>query len=511
VARLDRRLEALGVSKAYPGVKALDDVTLGVGAGEIVGLVGHNGAGKSTLTRILAGAERPDKGELRLDGKPIAFRSPDDAIGHGIALVPQQLMIAPNLSVRENLLLGRRGPLARKAHALLRRDTNGRTGWARWEEVVDELRLAAVLDIVAGRLRPPVQRLTLIGRALLRDPRVLMLDEPSAAFSEPEVELLFSILRPLRDQGIAVLYITHRLDEVLEFTDRVIVLRQGKKVHEGQTEGLAQDRLTEMVVGRRLERTAPLGSRAAAAARDDSLLECEGLSVLPRVRDVSFTLYRGEVVGITGVVGSGRTTFLRALCGVERRNAGEIRLQGRRLRLRSPRDAVRAGIAFMPEDRIRNAVIPDMTVAENVTLPQANEYRFNRFVPLLNLRHELTAVNAVLDQLEVAPPHSARVKIKFLSGGNQQKAMLARWLLAGAKVFIFDEPTEGIDVGTRFAIYDLIRGLAQQGAGVIVSSSDVEEIVSISDRVLIMRRGELVRVIEGADITESIVSHACIA
>lgn len=506
------RLEARGVSKTYPGVQALDDVTVTIAAGEILGLVGHNGAGKSTLTRILAGAERPDGGEISLDKERIVFRSPDDAIKHGIALVPQQVMIVPNLSVRENLLLGTRGGLAKKiARFLIGRAANGaQASSEHWDEVVTELRLMEHLDAAAGRLRPPMQRQVLIGRALLRNPHVIILDEPTATFSEPEVQLLFSILRPLRERGVGVLYITHRLDEVLELADRMVVLRQGKKVYEGETRSLTKTRLTEMIVGRALESIGGPKRRGRERPQEENLLECERLSRLPKVQDVSFEVRRGEVLGITGVVGSGRTTLLRALCGVEHRDAGVIRVEGRPLKLATPRDAIRAGIAFLPEDRIRNAIVPEMTVAENVTLPNAAEFRYARHVPLLSLRKELAAVDDALHQLAVEPARAGRVKIKFLSGGNQQKAMLARWLLTGAKIFVFDEPTEGIDIGTRFAIYHRIRRLAQEGRGVIVSSSDIEEIVSISDRVLIMRRGELVQVIEGEDISESTVSHACI-
>ena len=503
-------IEIQHVSKSYPGVKAVDDISLAVRSGEIVGLVGHNGAGKSTLTRMLAGAERADAGQIYLDGEPAHFRMLTEAIRRGVVLVPQQTMIVPHLSVRENLTLGTAAVGARTARSAGRTSVNGvRAEEAVLEGMVRDLGLGVNLSVRAERLRPAAQRLIMIGRALLSRPLVLILDEPTAALSRPEVERLFAILRTMRDRGIAVLYISHRLEEVLELADRIIVMRQGQIVHEAEAGTLTTANLADMIVGRHTEATA--GKQHGKTMTGAGLLQCDHLTKIPKIRDVTFTVHEGEVLGITGLVGSGRTSLLRMICGIDAPDSGRLYIKQKAVKLTSPAKAIRAGIAYLPEDRGRNAIVPDMRVVENVSLPIVDTFRYARWFPLLDLGKERSKVAAVLQRLQIQPPRPERRKIKFLSGGNQQKAVLARWLLTGAQVFIFDEPTEGIDVGARQDVYGLIRDLATRGAGVIVSSSDIAEIVTICDRVLVMRRGEIGEVFEGERILESAIKHACLA
>ena len=498
-------LEAISLSKEYPGTKALEDVSLRIPRGKIVALAGHNGAGKSTLTRILAGAESPDKGHLEFDGERLTLHSPDHAIRHGIVLVPQQLMVVPKLSVRSNLLLG--------MHAKERREAG--SGWlARGSrssvlrEAAEQVGLHGDLNAEAERLRPAGQRLLMIGRALLRQPSVIMLDEPTANLAGPDVERLFATLRPMRDRGIGILYITHRLDEILEIADDVVVMRQGRVIDVRPVAEMTKAHLTELIAGHRVEHVAT--AHEQAGVEGDQLLRIEALEREPQVRGVSFTLHKGEILGMTGIVGSGRSSLLRTIGGIDPAEAGQILVNGKPVTIASPHTAIKAGIAFLPEDRHRNAIIAEMEVAGNVTLPSIARFQMHRLVPLLRLRRENAIVNESLDKLRIHPKAPARRKIKFLSGGNQQKAVLGRWLLRGADIYIFDEPTEGVDVGARQDIYRLIRELAQNGAGVIVSSSDAEEIVEVCERVLIMRDGQIVDEISGDRLTETEINHACV-
>jgi ABC-type sugar transport system ATPase subunit len=521
-------LEVRELSKTYPGTKALDRVSLSLAANEILGLAGHNGAGKSTLTRSLAGAEKPDSGEILLNGQSVHFRSPDDAMLHGVALVPQPLMVVPNLTGRENLLLGMHSQL------LKRRRGRGARSWfgeadsaaAAVEAMAEHLRLTDYLDVKVGRTRPVTQRLLMIGRALLRNPRVIILDEPTANLPRPEVDLLFSILRPLARSSASVIYITHRLDEMLELSDRVIVMRQGCVIAERTAKATSKGQLSALIAG------GDLGSRRVAFVdgidildqihvgessvdRGQSLhvgeevLRCENLSAAPTTRGVNLTLRRGEVLSVAGLDGSGRTSLLRALWGDRPVTGGRILVRGEAVAINNSRQAIKAGIAYLPEERSSNALFSAMTVAENATLPRLS--RFVGRLGLVNGRSEAIEVSVLLKRLDLRPlKGAARAKIRAFSGGNQQKVIIARWLLGSADVFMFDKPTQGIDVGAREQVYEVIRELASKGAGVIVVSSEAEELARLCSTVHVMRDGAIVQTLSGSEVAEATISRATV-
>ena len=521
-------LDVRELSKRYPGTLALDRVSLRVAENEILGLAGHNGAGKSTLTRMLTGAGRPDFGEILLDGQSVKFRSPDDAITHGIAQVPQPLMIVPNLTGRENFLLGMHARLPRS----LRR--GGEATWfgggdsaeAAVELVAQHLHLTRFLDAKVGRLRPVTQRLIMIGRALLRSPRLIILDEPTANLAQSEVELLFSILRPLARDRASVVYITHRLDEMLDLCDRVIVMRQGRVVAESKAETLTKKILGGLITGADLSgrvdtlvadidvhgrpRVAlEAGGLSSTSDATEEVLRCEDLFALPRTRGINIRLHRGEVLGIAGRDGSGRTSLLRTLWGDRRVTAGRVIIRGKAVRISCPREAINAGIAYLPEERAANAIFPSATVAANATLPWLS--RFARLGGIVHANAEVSEVSRLLKRLDMRPlKGAAHARIRTFSGGNQQKVVIARWLLGAADIFLFDEPTQGIDVGAREQVYEVIRELAAEGAGIIIVSSEAEEVARLCSKVHFMRDGAIAKTLSGNEVTESAVSRAIV-
>ncbi len=521
-------LEIINLIKTYPGTRALDGVTLYVAKNEILGLAGHNGAGKSTLTRIIAGAEKPDSGEILLNGRSVHFRSPDDATIHGIAQVPQPLMIIPNLTGRENLLLGMH-------RRLFSRDRAGGTpAWFGGSKtaieavglIAEHLHLTQYLDVKVGRVRPVTQRLIMIGRALLRSPELIILDEPTANLPRPEVDLLFSIVRPLARARASVIYITHRLDEMLELADRIVVMRQGRVIAEKSASETNKTALSALIAGIDLSsqlrtlaagvdvhgqvHTGPSTERTLTSVDSiDQLIRCENLSAAPRLQNINLVLRRGEVLGIAGLDGSGRTSLLRTLWGDRQISGGRIFVRGKAVELTSPRKAIALGIAYLPEERAANAIFPAMNVAQNATLPTL--FRFAGMGGLLSSRNEVANVTALLKRLDLRPlKGAAKAKIRIFSGGNQQKVIIARWLLGSADIFMFDEPTQGIDVGAREQVYEVIRELAEQGAGIIIVSSEAEELARLCSTVHVMRDGSIVQTLIGDDVTESKISHATV-
>jgi ABC-type sugar transport system ATPase subunit len=521
-------LEVRELSKTYPGTKALDRISLSLAANEILGLAGHNGAGKSTLTRLLAGAEKPDSGEILLSGQNVHFRSPDEAMLHGVALVPQPLMVVPNLTGRENLLLGMHSRLMKRGRGRSARSWFGEAHSAAEavEAMAAHLHLLDYLDIKVDRTRPVTQRLLMIGRALLRNPRLIILDEPTANLPRPEVDLLFSILRPLARSSASVIYITHRLEEMLELSDRIIVMRQGGVIAEKAAQETSKGDLSALIAGADLKsrRSALLGGvnildrihvsepsvdRAKSLSAGAEVLRCENLCAAPRTRDVNLTLRRGEVLGIAGLDGSGRTSLLRALWGDRPLTGGRILVRGEVAEINNPRDAIRVGIAYLPEERTSSALFRAMTVAENATLPRLS--RFVGRLGLVNGRSEANEVSALLQRLDLRPlKGAARAKVRTFSGGNQQKVIIARWLLGSADIFMFDEPTQGIDVGAREQVYEVIRELAANDAGVIIVSSEAEELARLCSRVHVMRDGAIVQTLTGDQVTEAVISRATV-
>jgi ribose transport system ATP-binding protein len=521
-------LEISNLVKTYPGTRALDGIRLAVAKNEILGLAGHNGAGKSTLTRIIAGAERPDAGEIMLSGRNVRFRCPDDATTWGIAQVPQPLMIIPNLTGRENLLLG----MHRRRHSGDR--GGGAPAWFGGSSsaveavglLAEQLHLTEYLDVKIGRVRPVTQRLIMIGRALLRSPELIILDEPTANLPRPEVDLLFSIIRPLARARASVIYITHRLDEMLELADRIVVMRQGRVIAEKSASETDKAALSALIAGTDLSPqlralvagvdvhgqapgSPPTPRDSASVAPTAEVLRCENLSAKPRLHDIDLVLHRGEVLGVAGLDGSGRTSLLRTLWGDRQILGGRIMVRGEAVELTSPRKAIALGLAYLPEERASNAIFPGMNITENATLPRL--WRFVGIGGFLSGRKEVADVSVLLERLDLRPlKGAARAKIRTLSGGNQQKVIIARWLLGHADIFMFDEPTQGIDVGAREQVYEVIRELAEQGAGIIVVSSEAEELARLCSVVHVMRDGSIVQTLTGDDATEPKISQATV-
>ncbi|MCA9245707.1 MAG: sugar ABC transporter ATP-binding protein [Planctomycetales bacterium] len=467
-------LEMRGIEKSFPGVRALDGVDLRLEPGEVLALLGENGAGKSTLIKMLGGALQPDRGDIVLAGEAARFETPAAAIGAGIGVIYQEFNLIPELTAWENIFLGREPSLGRD-----RRRDERRAAQALFERIG----ASVPLDVPCRRLSIAQQQLVEIAKALSHNVRLLVLDEPSATLAPREIEHLFAIIRELAARQIGVIYISHRLDEIFAIADRVSVLRDGRHVADAPIGATDRGQLIEWMVGRTLEREFPKHQHPLGEPR----LVVEGLCRGAAVRNVSFHVRRGEVLGITGLIGSGRTEVARLIFGADRMESGTITLDGEQLTLRGPRDAIREGICLLTEDRKSQGLVLGLTVRENFglpNLPQLSQWGFVR------QSQERKWLAEFVDTLRIKIPHQEQLA-KNLSGGNQQKVVLAKWLQQDADVVIFDEPTRGIDVGAKYEIYLLINELASQGKAVVMISSELPEIIGMSDRILVMHEGSV--------------------
>ncbi len=489
----DYVLEMRGISKTYPGVRALEEVDLVVRRGEVHALVGENGAGKSTLIKILAGAETRDKGRIVIDGQVVTDLTPQKAMALGIGIIYQEFNLVPYLSVAENIFLGR--------------EPRGRIpGWIDFKRMYAEAEsilhsLGAHFDV-----RTPVHQLSVaqqqmveIAKASSRKVKVLAMDEPSATLTEHELQNLFALIRRLKQQGVAVIYISHRLEEIFEIADRVTVLRDGKKVGTRDVKEVTREELIRMMVGRELREMIP----KEPAPLGPPILEVRGLSQRGVLNNISFSVRKGEVVGLAGLVGAGRTELARAIFGADPYDSGEILLEGKPVQIRSPREAIQQGIGLVPEDRKQVGLILSMVVRENITLAGLHQ--------LLNLgfirrRKEREVALRFIEDLMIRTP-SLEQEVKNLSGGNQQKVVLAKWLFTQARVMIFDEPTRGIDVGSKAEIYHLMNRLAKQGVAILMISSELPEILGMSDRILVMHQGRIVGELSREEATQERIMH----
>jgi ribose transport system ATP-binding protein len=478
------------IVKRFAGVHALKGVDFELGAGEVVALLGENGAGKSTLMKVLGGVHRPDEGEVLIDGAPAALRGVADAARHRIAFIHQELNVLDNLDVASNVFLGREptrwGPL----RLIDRRRMEEETG-----KQLERLGLNVAPGTPLSRLSIAQQQMVEIAKALSQDARVLIMDEPTSSLTLSETDRLLGVIKDLRSEGVAVIYISHRLGEVKQIADRAVVLRDGANAGELGRGELAHDRMVRMMVGRDIESF----YRRPEGEKRPRYFEVESLRTAryPDKR-VSFEVGSGEILGLAGLVGAGRSEAAQAIFGVDQAAEARLKLDSRPLVIRSPRDAIRHGVYLVPEDRRTAGLITDMPIRENVTLPALRRYARGG---LISFDREREGSKEVCGRLNVKAP-SVEALAGNLSGGNQQKVVLAKWLSLEPKVLIFDEPTRGIDVGAKAEIYELMRRLAEAGVSIVMISSDMEEVINVSDRVAVMHEGRVTGVLGREDCTE---------
>ncbi len=487
-------LRMRGISKSFPGVRALDGVDLSLASGEVVAVMGENGAGKSTLMRILGGAHAADAGTIEIDGRPVPMATPLESRQAGVSVIYQEFNLIPGLTAAENIFLGQeRTRLGFLAAAAERR---------RAAELFALLGADIDLDAPCRSLTTAQQQLVEIAKALAFDTRILVMDEPSAALTAHEVARLLSLIRDLRSRGLGILYISHRLDEVLAIADRVAILRDGRNVGTLAIGDVTRRELIERMVGRELKNEFPPRRTNPGAVR----LEVRGLRRGTAVRDVGFDVRRGEILGLAGLVGAGRTEAVRLLFGADAREAGEVRLDGVPLEIRSPQDAIAAGIGLLTEDRKLQGLVLGHSVRENFALPNLGWLSRNGFV---QRRRELDELEGHVRRLSIRlSGHEQRAG--QLSGGNQQKVVLAKWLARNCDVLVFDEPTRGIDAGAKYEIYVLLNDLAAQGKSIIMISSELPELLGLADRILVLHDGRVTGEIPDARVAtpEDVMSLA---
>ena len=493
-------VEARGLAKHFGGVQALAGVDIDIRAGEVHGLIGANGAGKSTLIKLLAGLQRPDSGSIWLDGRAIDIESPQHATALGLGFIHQELHLVPQLTVLENITLG-----APKPTRL------GMVDWRRLaaqvQPIADRLGITFPLDGGIAKLTTAERWLVSICRALVRKCRLMVMDEPTASLSAVEADRLFQIVRDLAADGIAVLYVSHRLDEILDLCDRVTAFRDGRRVLQLEQEALTRKALVQAIVG---------GEAPEALVASDSPLKrevvfrVEALRRLPAVKAVTFDLHRGEVLGLAGLVGAGRSETARMIFGADRPQGGVMMLEDAAYRPRSPVDAMEAGIGMVPEERRSEGLILEKSLAFNIALTNLEALRVSPLLPLLRMSKRTTQAEELVRRLLVKTPSTA-IPVGRLSGGNQQKVAIAKWLARTLKILILDEPSRGVDVGARAEIHRIIRELAANGLSTIVISSDAEELPGLCDRVLVMCEGAVVGELTGQGITREAILHASYA
>ena len=490
-------LQVEGVSKRFGGVVALREASLRVAPGQVHALAGANGAGKSTLLKILAGLVRPDSGSLTMLGRPIHIHHPSDATRLGLNFIHQELNLVPNFTVLQNLTLGH--PQAGR---------NGFVDWramrARGADVLNRLRVTLDLDEPVNRLSTHQRWIVTLGHALMRDAKIVAMDEPTASFAEAEVKHLFEIIRELTSTGHSIIYVSHRLDEILEITEEVTVLRDGQVVGTWPTSQVDRVTLTNYIVGHEVSEIVP---PTIARRQPRPVLTLDGITREPRVRNVSIACNEGEIVGLAGLVGSGRTELAQIMFGVDRPTAGTMTLDGRQYRPRSPYDAIEQGVALIPEERRRQGLVLQESVEFNISLATNASNKLKSWLPFVSMGKKRVAALDMIAKLGIKTP-SPGERVADLSGGNQQKVVVSKSLRANPRVLILDEPTAGVDVGARDDIYTLIKQLAAAGTAVVLISSEFEEL-QLCHRVVVLREGTVTHLVDSARISKETLTRLC--
>lgn len=471
-------LKMTGISKSFPGVKALEDVNLTVYPGEVMALLGENGAGKSTLMKILSGVYTKDTGKIEISGKEVNINGIKESEKLGITIIHQELSVLPNLTVAENIFLGNE-KVNKRTRAI--------------DKKLETERAKSFLDQVGCKIDPNVlvkdisvgeMQMVEIAKALTKNTSVIIMDEPTTALTDVETKKLFEVINNLKSRNFAIIYISHRMEEIFEICDRITVLRDGKFVGECSVKDVDNDKLITMMVGRKIEDQFPYKK----VSEGNTVLEVKNLSCKGKVENVSFKVMAGEILGVSGLMGSGRTELAKTIFGEYKKSSGEIFVDGNKVSINSIKDAIKSGICYLPEDRKKEGLILGLSVAENMTI--ANIKSYENSIKSINKTDELKDVKDYIKKLSIKTPSEKQI-IKNLSGGNQQKVIIAKWLLLSPKVFIIDEPTRGIDVGAKKEIYELLNELKSMGKAVIMISSDLSEILGISDRIIVMNEGHL--------------------
>jgi ribose transport system ATP-binding protein len=487
----DNVVEMRSISKGFNGVPVLKDVSFNVRKGEVHALAGGNGAGKSTLMKILQGVYQADAGEIIIGGKPTVIKSIHDAKAAGIGMVFQEFSLVPSLTVAQNIFLSAE-PLG--TGGLI----DDRAAARRASELFAEMEVSVDPHAEVSRLGTAYWQLTEIAKALSQNAQVLIMDEPTASLARHESEALFELIDRLKQRGISIIYISHRMDEVYRLADRITILRDGTRLLTEPLTNVTPEQIVEGIVGKKIEGELAYRERERLAHEGVPLLEVRGLNAGRRVRNVSFSLRPGEILGLAGLMGSGRTELARALFGIDRRDSGDIMIRGEKVSLNSPQQAIDAGIALIPEDRRAQGLVLDHSVRDNLLLPLLGQIQRG---PLLDSTKGKDLSSSLIKKFAVKVAHPHR-PVRLLSGGNQQKVVIAKWLGTDPDILILDEPTAGVDIGTKSEILEMIRELANAGKAVIVISSEYPELLAVSDRVLVLKDGSVIRDIPRSDIAD---------
>lgn len=484
------------ISKRFPGVQALHDVSFEVRRGEILGLMGENGAGKSTLIKILSGVYTKDSGQIWWDNQPINPHTPQDARKLGISTIFQELALVPHLSVGENIFLNQE-PRRIRALGMVDFDTMNREA----ERLLLELGIELKGSTPVRRLTVAARQMVEIAKAVSHNVRLILMDEPTSALSSKEADALFRLMRQLRDRGVSVVFVSHRLEEVLAVVERIIIMRDGQRVGTLRADEATEEKIIQLMVGRQVSLFPKEPSEITTP-----VLEVRNLSGDNGVQNVSFTVRRGEIVGLAGLIGAGRTETVRLICGIDRIKTGEILVEGKPVQITSPAQAIHYGIGWVPEDRKQHGLLLGMTVAQNTSLAVLR--RLSARLGRLKQRQEAELASKYVEKLSIATP-SIQQTVRNLSGGNQQKVVLAKWLSTEPRLLIMDEPTRGIDVGAKAEVHRLMSQLAQQGIGILMISSEMPEIMGMSDRVIVLCQGRVTGEFDREQMTqENIMSAA---